>query len=125
MHGFNAGLAVGAVLFALLSAPLFHVHNRDHDGGGFLHAHFLEREASSPISSHLETEHSPEHLRWIDVFTLNTPPITAVFYATAETADLLPSPAPVIHRAANLVDTARAHSPPTATDLALRSPPTL
>lgn len=125
MHRFSACLAVGAMLFALVSAPLFHVHDRDDHGNALVHTHFLESENPLSNSGHaVEGRDSHGHVRWVDVFTLNTP-ATTVFHAVAEFSAPLLLPAPVASRARVAAQTLRAHSPPEAPNLAPRSPPAL
>ena len=127
MHRFSACAAVGAMFFALVSAPLFHVHEGDDHGhaGSIVHAHFPELEhLSSPSEHAIETQDTHEHARWIDVFTLAAP-IAAGFQAATEFSEPLEVPPPPVSRAAISVLTLRAHSPPERSGLASRSPPAL
>ena len=124
MRRFSAWLAVGGMLFALVSAPLFHVHDRDDHGNAFVHAHFLEPEDPLPDSGHaVDAQHSHHHAHSIDVFTSNAP--AALFYAVAEFSDKLPLPSLEATGSMVCVETPRAHSPPDARCLAPRSPPAL
>src|SRR5262245_42821147 len=121
MHRFSVWVAVAAMLFALVSAPFFHVHDQDDHGhaGSFVHAHLPESELSSAYSGHaVEAEHSHEHVRWVDVFTL-TAPVSTGFHAVAEFSEPLSLPVPIANRAVASLQTLRAHSPPLQSDLTL------
>jgi hypothetical protein len=127
MLRFSACTGVFAMLFALVSAPLFHVHGADDHShaGSIVHAHFPELEHSSSPSEHaIETQDSHEHARWIDVFTLAAP-ISAGFQAATEFSEPLKVPPPPVSRAVISVLTVRTHSPPERSGLASRSPPAL
>jgi hypothetical protein len=127
MHRFSACVAVVAMLFALVSAPLFHVHEADDHGhaGSIVHAHFPGLEhASSTSEKAIETQDSHNHVRWLDVFTLAAP-IDAGFQAVAEfSAPLMVPPLPV-SRAVVMLLSLRTHSPPERSRLAPRSPPAI
>jgi len=126
MRRLSAWMAVGAMLFALVSAPLFHVHDRDDHGnaGSFIHAHFPDVENPTEHSERsVETEHSHQHVRWIDVFTLSTP-VPLGLQVVAEFSQPLSIPSPPVSRAVLSLQTLRAHSPPEHFDLPPRSPPT-
>jgi len=125
MHRFSACAAVGAMLFALVSAPLFHVHEGDDHGhaGSILHAHFPALEhAASPSEHAIETQDSHNHVRWLDVFTLAAP-IDAGFQAVAEFSEPLMVPPQPVSRAVLSLLNLRAHSPPERSRLGPRSPP--
>ena len=124
MDRFSACLGVGAMLFALVSAPLVHVHESDRDGheGSFVHAHFPEAENESHSGQAVETEHP--HGRSIDVFAVNAP-ILVTYHAVAELAERFSWASAEVTRAKISVQTVRAHSPPDGSDLPPRSPPTL
>jgi hypothetical protein len=125
MYRINACLAVLSMLFALVSAPLFHIHPGDHHGQAVVHAHFLESEIGSSTSEHtIETPDTHAQVRSLDVFTLNTP-ATVVFHAIAEFSEPLAFPAEQSSRRIVSMDAFRAHSPPEATGLPTRSPPIL
>jgi hypothetical protein len=127
MHRFSACMSVGAMLFALVSAPLVHVHEADVDGhaGSILHAHLPGLEhASSPSEKGIETPDSHGHVRWLDVFTLAAP-IDAGFHAVAEFSEPLMVPPPPASRAVISLLSLRTHSPPERSRLAPRSPPVL
>jgi len=115
------------MLFALVSAPLFHVHDHDDHGnpGSFIHAHFIEFEDPLPCRGHaVETQHSHDHVRWVDVFTLSAP-VSAAFYAVAELAEPLTEPSLEVRRVGLSVQVLRVHSPPAGSNLAPRSPPSI
>jgi hypothetical protein len=113
------------MLLALFSGPFFHLHDRDDHGNALVHAHFFESDhASSNQGDAVEAQHSHDHVRWVDVFTLSTP-VTTFFHAVVEFSQILPLPAPIVSRAAISIQALRAHSPPEASDLVPRSPPAL
>jgi hypothetical protein len=127
MHRFSACVAVGAMLFALVSAPLFHVHDADDHGhaGSILHAHLPGLEHTSfPSEKSIETQDSHGHVRWLDVFTLAAP-IDAGFQAVAEFSAPLMVPRPPVSRAVVMLLSLRTHSPPERWRLAPRSPPAI
>src|SRR5262249_22997369 len=127
MRRFSACAAVGAMLFALVSAPLVHVHEADDHGhaGSILHAHFPNLEHASSSSEHaIETQDSHSHVRWLDVFTVAAP-IDAGFHAVAEFSEPLMVPRPPVSRAVLSLLNLRTHSPPERSKLVPRSPPTL
>jgi hypothetical protein len=123
MHRFSACVAVAAMLLALVSAPLVHVHDR-HDGHAesFVHAHFPEFENSAHSGNEVEAPHSHEHGRSIDLFAVNTP-ISAPYHAVAELSEPFSLVSPVLTRAVMSIQALRAHSPPEQSDLPPRSPP--
>jgi hypothetical protein len=127
MNRFSACVAVVAMLFALVSAPLFHVHEADDHGhaGSIVHAHFPGLEhASSTSEKAIETQDSHNHVRWLDVFTLAAP-IDAGVQAVAEfSAPLMVAPRPV-SRAVVMLLSLRTHSPPERSKSAPRSPPAI
>jgi len=125
MHRFSACIAVGAMLFALVFAPLFHVH--DHDDGhaeSLAHAHFPESEHSAHSGYEIETDHSQPHGRSIDIFAVNTTP-SAAYYPVAEFSEPFSISLPVVSRAVLSVLALRVHSPPERSELPSRSPPTI
>jgi hypothetical protein len=126
MHGFSACLAVGAMLFALISAPLLHVH--DHDGGGhaesFVHAHFPESKDVDHSSDAVEPHHAQEHGRPIDLFAASTTE-SPTHHFVAEFSEPCLLGSTVLTRAVQSVQTLRTHSPPEQSDLPPRSPPIL
>ncbi|HYR84289.1 MAG TPA: hypothetical protein VE422_09455 [Terriglobia bacterium] len=122
---FSACLAVGAMLFALVSAPLFHVHDHDDDHAeSFIHAHFPEPENVGHAEHAIEAQHPQEHGRWIDLFAVNTP-VSANYHAVAELVEPFSLASPVVTRAIISVQVLRAHSPPERSNLPSRSPPIL
>jgi hypothetical protein len=127
MRRFSAFTAVGAMLFALVSAPLFHVHEADENGhaGSILHAHFPGLvHAASPSGYAIEDEDSHDHVRWLDVFTLAAP-IAAGFHAVAEFSEPLTVSPTSVSRAAISILNLRTHSPPQRSTLVPRSPPAI
>ena len=127
MRRFSGCMGVVAMLFALLFAPLFHVHDTDDHGhpGSFIHAHFPDVEEPAAHSEpSVETEHSHQHVRWVDVFTISAPVLLA-FQVVAEFSEPLSIPAPPLSRAVISLQTLRAHSPPEHFGPPPRSPPAL
>ena len=127
MYRFSACIAMGAMLFALVSGPLFHIHDRDDHGnaGPVLHAHFpgLEKPLrQSGNENEVETQHSHMHVRWIDVFTLSAP-VAVHFQVVAEISESPSVPPPAVTGVVVSFQTLRAHSPPDYADLPSRSPP--
>jgi hypothetical protein len=122
---FSACLAMAAMLFALVSAPLFHVHDHDDDHAeSFIHAHFPEPENVAHAEHAVEAQHPQEHGRWIDLFAVNTP-VSANYHAVAELFEPLSLVSPVVTRAVISIQILRAHSPPDITNLPPRSPPAI
>ena len=102
MHRFSAWVSVTAMLVALATGPLFHVHDRDDHGaaGSIIHAHFLELEdTSAPARPEVENQHSHRHATWIDVFVLSAP-ATMAFHAIAEFSERVAVPSPALDRLA-------------------------
>ena len=126
MSRFSACVAVVAMLFALVAAPLFHVHERDHDGhdGPVVHAHLPEAEHARHDGEEIEPPHSDDHGRSIDLFAVNTPAST-VYYFVAEFSQPITIVAPLLTRTVMSLQTVRAHSPPKFSELPPRSPPSL
>jgi hypothetical protein len=128
MRQFSACLAVVAMLCALVSAPLFHLHEDDDHGhpGSLVHAHFPEPEQESPQSGvELEASHSHEHVRWLDsVFTVSSP-LSAGVHSVAELSQPFLLTFLTVIRALPSVQTVYAHSPPERTGLVPRSPPAI
>jgi hypothetical protein len=125
MRRINAAITGAAMLIALLTAPLFHVHDADDHGhdAAFVHAHFPEFEhASSSAASEIENEHSHEHARAIDVFTLSVP-TSVPFQAIAEYSEPLVLPALQIVGFLEPVHTLHSHGPPPQPGSAPRPPP--
>jgi len=123
MHRFSACIAVGAMLFALVSAPLFHIHERDdHHAESFVHAHFPTQEDVSHSEREIEPPHSHGHGRSVDIFAVNTP-ASAPYQVVAEVSGPFSPVAPVVSRAVLSVQVLRAHTPPERSNLPSRSPP--
>src|SRR5215470_8149476 len=101
MHRFSVCVALGAMLFALVSATLLHIPEADdHDhAGSVFHAHFPGLRHALSTSEHaIETPDSHDHVRWLDVFTLAAP-IDAGFNAVSEFSEPLMVPPPPVSRA--------------------------
>jgi len=125
MHRLSACVAVGAMLFALVAAPLLHVHDRDDDHAeSIVHAHFPDAEDSAHSGYAVETHHSGEHGRTIDLFAVSNPE-SPTYFAVAEFSEPFSIDLPLITRAVLSVQALRAHSPPPHSDLPPRSPPAL
>ena len=124
MHRLSTYVAVSAMLYAFVSAPLLHVHNRDDDHSeSLVHAHFPETEHSVHAGYAIESNHSP-HGRAIDLFAVSAPESLSNF-AVAELSQVFSADLPVLTRAVFSVQSLRAHSPPHLSDLPPRSPPAL
>jgi len=122
-----ACLSVALMLFALISAPLFHLHERDdHDGvPAVIHAHLPESEHVGAHSGpEIEDQHSHAQVRWLDVLTVGTPVLVS-HAGVPELPERLSLPSPRVTRAVISVHSVHVHSPPTTSDTALRSPPSL
>jgi len=125
MYRFSACVAVGAMLFALVSAPLLHVHDHDDDHAeSLVHAHFPESDHDAHSGYEVERHHTPEHGRSIDLFAVNTSP-SAIYHAVLEFSEPFSIDSPIVSRAVLSVLALRAHSPPERFDLPPRSPPTV
>ena len=124
MRRFNAAIAAVAMLTALLSAPLFHVHDADDHGhdAAFVHAHFPEFEHAGGAESEIETAHSHERARNIDIFTLSIP-AAVPFHPIAEYSEPLSLPAPERGGILEPVHCPYSHGPPPQSGSAPRSPP--
>jgi ABC-type Zn2+ transport system substrate-binding protein/surface adhesin len=126
MQRFSACLGVGAMLVALLTAPLYHFHDRDDHGNpaSLVHAHFLEsEEAGSHSGNEIETPHSHRHARWIEFFTFQAPPI--VSDVAIDLSEKLTSPVLEKREKILIALAPRAHSPPSHRCSVPRSPPTV
>lgn len=126
MQRFSACLGVVAMLLALLTAPLFHFHDRDdHDNPiSLIHAHFGESEESDSHSSDtVEAPHSSHNrARWIDFFTFKAP--TAVSYVPVDLSEKLLVPTLEEREIFVIPTSPRAHSPPASRHSGPRPPPT-
>jgi hypothetical protein len=126
MRQLSACLSVAAMLFALVSAPLFHVHEEDDHGhpGSLIHAHLPEPEQQFPHAGpSIESTHSHDHVQWLDgVFTMSSP-IIGGGYAVAEISEPFSVPVLVVTRGFLSVQILHAHGPPERFGLIPRSPP--
>jgi len=114
------------MLVALLTAPLFHLHDRDDHGStiSLVHVHLIESEDAHPhADNEIEAPHSHSHARSIEFFTFNAPS-PAFDLAIASTQTLV---MPLIEGREDIVISAvpRAHGPPGTRRSAPRSPPTV
>jgi len=122
----GAWIGVVAMFLALLTAPLFHVHDRDdHDSPeSLVHAHYLE---SAEVESHshdeLEAPHSHHSARWIEFFACKTP--SAAFEMTIDLSEKLSSPDLEYREQVTIASTPQAHSPPGINRFRPRSPPSI
>jgi hypothetical protein len=127
MDRLSAYIAMVAMVFALVAAPLFHVHDHDDHGhaGPLVHAHFLETEKNDEHTGvGVEEQDSHSHVRWINVFTVNTA-ASLYFHAIVEVSEPLTVPAPLVTRSVLSVQVLRAHSPPERANSNPRSPPSI
>jgi hypothetical protein len=119
------------MFLALLTAPLYHLHDRDDHGKSvsLVHAHFLEGENSDHHSdsdhhpdSSVGDRHSHRSARYVDVFTFNTPPTAidlAVELTTTSFVMVLEVDASVTTE-----PVPQSHGPPSTRPSAPRPPPT-
>src|SRR5687768_8741174 len=127
MYRFSGWLAVVAMLLALVSGPLFHIHDADDHEQVFAHAHFLESEDHSLVSQHapeIEADHSHDHVRWLDIFRVSGPP-TVILHLAVEVFEASSVPSVPESRALIAIQTLHAHGPPPISSSAPRSPPTV
>jgi hypothetical protein len=114
-----------AMFLALLTAPLYHLHDRDDHGEpvSVVHAHLPEGESPDHHSeSSVEDRHSDRNARYVDVFTLSTPPAAidlAVELTTTSFVLLLEVDAPL-----TIEPVPQSHGPPSSRPSAPRPPPT-
>lgn len=114
------------MLVALVSAPLFHSHDRDDHGHAvsLVHAHLLEdHDVGLHVEDEIEAPPDDHQARWIDFFTFQ--PAPAVFALELELGE--ERSAPVLERRAGVVfaSAPRAHSPPDGRRSVPRSPPAI
>ena len=127
MYRVSGCVSVLAMLYALVFAPLYHVHDHDDHGhaGSFAHAHFFESETPSDHTAPaFEESESHAHVRWIDVFTVNTAAKNS-FHAVAEFSEPVSIPIRNSSRSVISMQTLRAHSPPKYFNVVPRAPPSL
>ena len=123
MRRLGAVYSLASLFFALLFAPLFHLHESDEHGGvAVLHAHFPELEKfHHDAESDVEPNHSHEQVRSIDFLTSTI--------VSPATQSFVISDAPLFvltledQRSVSSVDTPRTHSPPALDRSIPRSPP--
>jgi hypothetical protein len=113
--------AIGALLLAIIYAPLFHIHDGDeHEGpASFVHAHFPELHVEEAGQTF---DHPPEgNPRSIDVLVIAAPySLPGLFFAVEEPFVLQ---APRACSGFATVDEPRAHAPPSLISQIPRSPP--
>jgi hypothetical protein len=120
-----AYVGVAAMLVALLTAPFFHIHDRDDHGSpvSLVHAHFGESHVD--VDHHgLEFESGQTHTaRSIDVYTLSTPSSTFELGVLDEA----PLSLPALELADSVIipELPRSHGPPGLRLHVPRPPPTL
>jgi hypothetical protein len=112
------------MVVALVTAPFYHLHDRDDHGTptSLVHAHSFEvHEAESQLVDEIEAPHGHEHARWIDYFTVQLPPSS--FALAIEFTE--ESSVPTLERREGIVllSAPRAHSPPGGRRSVPRSPP--
>lgn len=75
MRCITAWTSLGALLLALVYAPLFHLHDDEGTSGILIHAHFPNAEDAAQESlPAVETSHSEERTRSIDLLTATASP---------------------------------------------------
>jgi hypothetical protein len=126
MQRIGVCLGVSAMLFAFVAGPYFHTHDQDEHGHAarLVHAHLLEfEEPDHHAEDELEASHSHAGARWVDVFTFSVPsPIFDWAIAFSETFSIVLQEGreEIVYTSAP-----RAHGPPGARLVSLRSPPTV
>ena len=126
MRQLSAFVAAAAMLLALNSAPLFHLHTHDDHGnpGTFVHAHFWHSEIRLDHSDiAIEEQDSHEQAHSIDLFAVDSP--APAFFAIAEFSDKTPAPSLETSGIATFIPAPRAHSPPDGRRSIPRSPPSI
>jgi hypothetical protein len=114
------------MLVALVTAPMFHSHERDDHGNpvSLVHAHFLDsHEGESHSDDEIDASKSHHQARWIDFFTFQIPSdgfALAIEFPEGIALPLLKQSQDVI-----LASDPRAHSPPAICLSAPRSPPAI
>jgi hypothetical protein len=126
MRRFIGCVGVLAMLVALLTAPLFHAHDRDDhaDRESRVHAHLPEAEETHPHSDpESGSRHSHDRAHWVDFFVFHAPP--SDFDLAVDFTERLSVPALTEQEEVVLFSTPRAHGPPTAQRSRPRSPPAI
>jgi hypothetical protein len=125
MKRLTACLGAGAMFVALLTAPLFHFHDRDDHGSpvSLVHAHFL----GSPESGHhsdnaVESRHSHDKARWVEFFTFSGP--QSGFDWAVGSIETLTVSTTEVRQGISILTVPRSHGPPGARPSIPRSPPT-
>src|SRR5688572_4606785 len=126
MRRLTSWIAVLTIVYALVSAPLFHVHDLDDHGNPqhLVHAHFAELahadELQGPEVKGDETHHEA---RWTDVFTFAAPVL--VSYIVIDVSETIPVSALAERASIVSLDAPTAHSPPDVSRKAPRAPPAI
>ena len=126
MQRFGACLGVGAMLLVLLTAPLFHFHDRDDHGTSIslVHAHLWEfAEPDHHSTPEIESPHSHNNARWVDFFVCKAPSGSPEMQI--DFPDKLSSPVLEVHGPITIALSAQAHGPPDTTPSRPRSPPSI
>ena len=124
MRRFSGLLSAAAMLFALFTAPYFHLHDHNDDGSpaSLVHAHPWEPHRSDAHSdTEIEAPHSNDQARAVDFFTVSAPSAGFELAVVFSQAWSLP---PLEEREQITLSTVpRAHGPPDTPRFAPRSPP--
>ena len=127
MRGCAAIFGVAAILMGLLFSPFIHIHlesddSHGHNEAAVVHAHFLESEQGSHLSSGLEIddEHHHHHGSAVTVLAASSRKIEPLF-AVAQGANVFMVSSNLSGYAVEL--TLRAHDPPPSKISRPRSPP--
>ena len=125
MRGLSVCLGVIAILQALVTAPLFHSHDRDDHGHStsVVHAHLVEE---AEHDNHAEPEYDSSdthHGRPIDVYVLSMP--LAGFDLAIDSEATFLVPVPVEQAGVVMLAAPRAHGPPEVPRSSPRSPPSI
>ena len=129
MQRLTASVGAFAMFLALLTGPLFHLHDRDHHGNSvfLVHAHLPEVESSdhhsgrSSIDSSIEDGPSHSSARDVDFFRFSPPPAGVDLAIELTTTTFVP--VPEVSEGVSLLAAPQSHSPPPTRDSVPRSPP--
>ena len=127
MHRCTAWLGVAAMLFALFTAPLFHLHEQDDHGhdAALVHAHLLELEEAHHHHDidELDATGSHGHVRWVEYFTFSVAP--ASFDLPVDSTPTFVVPVLEERWSVVMPDLPPAHGPPVYSSSVPRSPPSI
>jgi hypothetical protein len=125
MQRLTAFVGAIAMVLALLTGPLYHLHDRDHHGNTvvLVHAHLPEVESSHHHPGISSIEDGPSHssARQVDFFTFSSPPAGVDLAIELTTTSFVT--VPEVSEGVSLLAAPQSHSPPPTRDSVPRSPP--